>query len=132
MDQPKKKILIVEDEIFISDLYLKAFTESGYEVQVAADGQAGLEMAQNSLPDLVLLDIMLPKMGGITVLAKMKEDNNPAKNIPVYLLTNLGQESIIKEAFKLGAAGYLLKSKYLPNQIVEEVNKFLSRREKLT
>lgn len=125
LNDMKKKILLIEDEIFIRELYEKVLQGAGYDVVPAQDGQEGLEKVRNEKFDLLLLDIMLPKVTGIDVLKEMKKDTNPdVKNLPVYLLTNLGQESIIKEAFKLGANGYLLKAKYLPNQIVTEIDAY--------
>ncbi|MBI4091391.1 response regulator [candidate division WWE3 bacterium] len=120
-----KKILLIEDEIFIRELYEKVLQGAGYEVVGVPDGQEGLNKARAEKYDLILLDIMLPKMTGIDVLKEIKKDpSEELKNTPIYLLTNLGQESIIKEAFKMGANGYLLKAKYLPNQIVNELDAF--------
>lgn len=118
-----KRILLIEDEFFIRDLYERYLSKNGYEVITAVDGEEGLNKAQNEKVDLILLDIMMPKMTGLEVLKKIKEDGALAKDTPVYLLTNLGQESIIKDAFKMGAEGYLLKAKMLPKQIVEEIKK---------
>ncbi len=129
--EPKKTVLIVEDEQFLIDLYRKAFSQRGFTVLETIDGAEGLEKANaNTLIDIILLDIMLPEMDGISVLRKLKESESPAKNIPIFMLTNLGQESVIKEALRIGADGYILKSKYLPNQIVDEVEKFLNDRKK--
>lgn len=126
----KKKVLVVEDEIFIRELYEKVLQGAGYEVTGAQDGQEGLNKAKEGKFDIILLDIMLPKMTGIDVLKEIKKDpDEKLRKIPVYLLTNLGQESIIKEAFKIGADGYLLKAKYLPNQIVSEVDAFFKKAE---
>ena len=126
-----KSTLIIEDEQFLIDLYKKAFSQRGFTVLEAIDGAEGLEKAnENTQVDIILLDIMLPKMDGISVLRKLKESGSPAKNVPVFMLTNLGQESVIKEALRIGADGYILKSKYLPNQVVDEVEKFLNDRKK--
>ena len=126
-----KSTLIIEDEQFLIDLYKKAFSQRGFTVLEAIDGAEGLEKANdNTQVDIILLDIMLPKMDGISVLRKLKENGSPAKDVPVFMLTNLGQESVIKEALRIGADGYILKSKYLPNQVVDEVEKFLNDRKK--
>lgn len=127
MDTPKK-ILLIEDEFFIRDLYERYLKKSGYEVITAVDGEDGLDKALNNQVDLILLDIMMPKMTGIEVLEKIKQDNSIAKATPVYLLTNQVQESIIKEAFKLGAEGYLIKAQLLPKQIVEEIQNIFRNR----
>lgn len=118
-----KKILLIEDEFYIRDLYRMILEKASFEVFLAQDGEEGHKLAQN-LPDLILLDIMLPKMNGIMLLKKLKEDNL-TKNIPVVLLTNLGQEDIIKAAFDSGASGYLLKASLNPNELVKEINIFL-------
>lgn len=126
----KKTALIIEDDQFLLELYEKIFTQRGYEVYDAADGLAGLEKASNTGVDIIILDIMLPKMDGISVLKKLKEDGSPIKETPVYMLTNLGQESVIKEALRLGAEGYIIKSTYLPNQIVDEIDKYFAEHPK--
>ena len=128
-----KRILLIEDEIFIRELYEKVLQGAGYEVVGVQDGMEGLNKAKTEKFDLMLLDIMLPKMTGIDVLKEMKKDpSDEVRKLPVYLLTNLGQESIIKEAFKIGADGYLLKAKYLPNQIVNEIDTFFKNKEAAT
>jgi len=123
MAEKPKKILVVDDEDSVREIYRHEFLNSGYTVVVAADGEEGLLKAGEELPDMILLDIMLPKMSGIEVLRALKE-NKLTKTIPVLLLTNLGEETIIKEGFELGADGYLLKVSYTPAQVVEEVKKF--------
>lgn len=117
------KILLIEDELFVRELYERVLKQAGLEVTSAFDGQAGFELASN-MPDLILLDIMLPKLNGIDVLRKLKADDK-LKNIPVILLTNLGQESVIKEAIKIGAQGYLMKIRVTPYEIVDQVKSFL-------
>lgn len=118
-----KKILLIEDEFYIRDLYRIILERAGFEVLLAQDGEEGYNLAQN-LPDLILLDIMLPKINGVILLKKLKEED-PTKNIPVVILTNLGQEEIIKAAFDTGASGYFLKAGLNPNELVKEVNIFL-------
>ena len=120
----KKKILLIEDEFYISDLYKMLLETAGFEVFLGMDGIEGLKLAEN-LPDLILLDIMLPKMNGMVLLKKLKS-NERLKNIPVVLLTNLGQESIIKSAFEMGASGYLLKARLEPNELAKQVEFFLN------
>ncbi|OGY24018.1 MAG: hypothetical protein A2126_00895 [Candidatus Woykebacteria bacterium GWB1_45_5] len=121
-----KKVLVVDDEDAVREIYKKEFTLAKFNVVVAADGEEGLLKAAEETPDLILLDIMLPKMSGIDVLKSLKQ-NPPTKTIPVLLLTNLGEETIIKEGFELGADGYLLKVSYTPAQVVEECRKFLGK-----
>jgi len=126
---PKKKILIIEDDFFVRDLYDRELTREGFAVSSAEDGPKGLLKAVEEKPDLVLLDIMLPKMSGLDVLKTLKEKEE-TKNVPVVLLTNLGQDSVIREGFSLGAIGYLIKAAYTPTQIIEEVKKFLKENSK--
>ncbi len=120
----KIKLLLVEDDLFIRELYEHALRKAGFEVISAVDGQDALTKVLEN-PALVLLDIMLPKIHGIDVLKKLKADER-TKDIPVVMLTNLGQESIIKEAFKLGALGYLLKMQITPSGLTQNVKKYLS------
>lgn len=119
-----KKVLVIDDEPAVREIYNKEFTNSGFKVVVAADGEEGLLKAGEEVPDLILLDVMLPKMSGIDVLKNLK-NNHLTKAITVLLLTNLGEETIIKEGFEIGADGYLLKVSYTPSQVVEECRKFL-------
>jgi|SRR5690606_11745322 len=125
MTDGKVKILIVEDDLFIRELYERQLSLEGYDVSTAEDGELGLAALSQSVPDLLLLDIMLPKVSGLDVLRTMKAKEE-TKNVPVILLTNLGQDSVIKEGFNLGADGYLIKSAYTPDQIIDEVKKFLA------
>jgi DNA-binding response OmpR family regulator len=125
MPEATQTILIIEDDFFVRDLYDRAFKRKGYNCVTAVDGVEGLAKVKSVNPNIVLLDIMLPKENGIDVLKEIKGPNSAIKGIPVYLLTNLGQEEIIKDAFKIGADGYLLKAKMTPDQVVAEVEAFL-------
>lgn len=120
----KQKILIIEDDFFVRDLYSRELTREGFEIETAADGPEGLLKAAEGKPDLILLDIMLPKTSGLDVLRTLKEKEE-TKDIPVVLITNLGQDSVIREGFSLGAVGYLIKAAYTPTQIIQEVKRFL-------
>jgi len=120
----KKKILIVEDDQDVRELYAEVLRDEGFEVEEAVDGQSGIAKVLEGTYDLLLLDIMLPKFDGLEVLKTIKEKAK-VKGIPVILLTNLGREAIIKEGFSLGADGYLIKSEHTPEEIVDEVKKFL-------
>ena len=122
-----RKILLIEDDVFVSDIYSRELKKSGYEVEVAADGVEGVEKARDNKYDLLLLDIMLPKKTGIDVLKEIRVPGSPAKDLPVYLLTNLGQGSIIKQAIEIGAQGYLLKARVLPSQVLQAVNDFFEK-----
>lgn len=122
-----KKILIVEDEIFISEMYAKVFADNGWGVDTALDGETAITKATTTHFDMILLDIMLPKVTGIDVLKKLREILSASKESPVYMITNLGQEDIMNEAFKLGAVGYIVKSQLTPKDIVQEINSFFEK-----
>lgn len=124
MDSVHKKILLVEDEDFIRELYTRQLTKAGFTVKSAANGQTGLEMLKNETFDLLLLDIMLPGINGLQLLREFKTQN-PNSQMITILLTNLGQESVIKEGFELGAQAYLIKASYTPDQVVNEVKNAL-------
>jgi DNA-binding response OmpR family regulator len=118
-------ILIVEDDKFLQDLYLELLTSENYQVDVADDGEAALEKMNHNEYDLVLLDIMLPKKDGLTVLKELPEDRKP-KVGQIVMLTNLGQEAVVQEGFSLGAVGHLVKSALAPDQVLTEVGRFLA------
>ena len=124
MDPQNKKILLVEDEDFIRDLYVRQLTKAGFQVKSAVDGQTGLDMLRAETFDLLLLDIMLPGINGLQLLREFKTQN-PNSPMITILLTNLGQEAVIKEGFELGAQAYLIKASYTPDQVVNEVKNAL-------
>lgn len=124
-----KKILIAEDDFFIRDIYSRVFSLSGYEVQVAVDGADALDKIKAQPYDMILLDIMMPKMTGIDVLRALRTQDTPAKSTPVFIITNLGQQNVIEEAFKMGMDGYIIKSQVTPQQIVGEINNFFANKE---
>ncbi len=125
MADKKEKVLIVEDDEFLSSLYKELLEEEGYEVDLGKDGEKGLEFAKKGGYDLILLDIMLPKMDGLQVLKELASLN--INNGPIVMLTNLGQDSIVKDALKHGAAGYLIKSSMTPDQVLHEVRVFINK-----
>lgn len=125
VNPPAKKVLLVEDEDSIRDLYNRQLTKSGFIVTSVNNGEAALTSLQSEIFDILLLDIMLPGMNGLEVLREFKT-NSPNSNMKVILLTNLGQEAVIKEGFELGAHAYLIKSSYTPDQIVAEVTNILT------
>ncbi len=120
----KKKVLIVEDEKMLSEMYMTKFNMDGFEVVQAFDGKEGLDKAKTENPDIILLDIIMPKLDGFIVLRELKLDDS-LKKIPVLLLTNLGQEDDIKKGKKLGAEDYFVKANHSPAEIVEKVKKLL-------
>ncbi len=121
-----KKLILIEDEVFIHELYKKMLERSGYMVIGAFDGEEGVKMIrENTDAALVLLDVMLPKMHGIDVLRTVKKSDD-TKMVEVVLLSNLGDESIIQEAMSLGARDYLKKVNVTPRDLVNHVEKYLS------
>lgn len=115
-----KKILLVEDDEFLAELYATKLAIEGYEVFLANDGEKGVKMAKEKNPDLILLDIILPKMDGFEVLSKIKADQE-IKAIPVILLTNLSQKDEVKRGLDLGAADYLIKAHFMPSEVVKKI-----------
>lgn len=122
------KILLIEDDLFIREMYQHIFEKEGYSLDVAEDGAAGITKAEAGDYDLILLDIMLPKKSGIEVLTEFRKPESKLKETPILLLSNLGQESVIQEAYRIGANGYLLKADLLPRQVLERVQDFLAGR----
>lgn len=118
------KILIVEDDQFISKMYTKKFQLAGYEVEVEYDGESGITKMESFLPDVVIMDVMMPKLNGIEALEKMKT-NAKIKHIPVLILTNLSGTEDAQTAVQKGAVEYLVKSDFTPAQIVEKINSII-------
>lgn len=124
MPETKEKILVVEDDKFLIKAYNIKFTRAGFEVITATDGAEGLEMAKKELPKLILLDLMLPKIDGFEFLKRMAADES-LKNIPVIVLSNLGQQTDKERALALGAKEYLIKADYSLDEIIEKSNKYI-------
>ena len=127
MQKDKKiKVLIIEDDSFILEMYKIKFESSNFEVISANDGIKGLKTLEKENPDIILLDVIMPKKDGFSVLKAIK--SNPAlEKIPVILLTNLGQRENIEKGFELGAAGYIIKAHFTPSEIVKKVRDVLEK-----
>ncbi len=123
----KEKILIIEDDRFISKMYQLKLSLDGYTVQVAENGKVGLELSKSFLPDIVLLDILMPEMDGFEVLKNLKATAN-TKDIPVLIMSNLGQEDHIQKGKEMGAVGYIVKTQYTPAKIVEIIKEVLAKK----
>jgi CheY-like chemotaxis protein len=117
-----KKILIIEDEEILLDLLEKKLKNLGYDVFVARDGEAGLKVMRERVPDLILLDIIMPKMGGFEVMEEMKKEEK-LKDIPVIIISNSGQPVELDRAKKLGAKDWLIKTEFDPQEVIEKVAK---------
>ncbi len=120
-----KKVLSIEDDAFLSSLVSGKLIESGFSVISAGTGSDGIAKAKSEKPHLILLDIMLPDMGGFEILEKLKADPETS-TIPVIILSNLGGRDEIERGVKLGASSYLIKSNILPHEVVEMVENQIS------
>lgn len=125
-DSPKKKILIVEDEELLLEMYQEAFEKQGFEVLVATDSQEGLNKAVSEKPDLVLLDILLPGNDGTYFLEQRKESAILGA-IPVVAFSNFDDPHIEKQARNLGIQDYLMKTDYTPQELVKKVSQYLAK-----
>jgi DNA-binding response OmpR family regulator len=123
----KKVILVVEDDVAISDLYAHVLRNAGFEVLTALTGGSGIELIKEHAArlSLILLDIMLPEKNGIEVLQWAKGDER-AKDVPVIILSNLAQDNVIDQAKKIGAIDYIIKMKIDPYALVEKVKQTTS------
>ncbi len=120
------KILIIEDEEVLAKVIQEKLERTGDDVAVAADGNAAITVAQSFLPDIIVLDLLLPKRNGFEVLQILKADQQ-LKMIPVIVVSNLGEESDIKRALSLGAVDYYVKSEHPINEIIEKIKSILIR-----
>ncbi|MBU0647196.1 MAG: response regulator [Patescibacteria group bacterium] len=125
-----KKILIVEDEEVLLDVYKIKFSQTDYQIITAMDGLAGLELARKELPDLILLDLILPKMDGYQVINELKKDKK-TKKIKIYILSNLVQNKEIEKGFQNGVDGFLIKANLTPTQLLNKVNQIFTEEEKI-
>lgn len=126
MKDNKIKILIVEDDEALMEMYKMKFLEEGFDVIAAEDGLDGLETAKKNVPDIILLDIILPKIDGFSVLEELKKDAK-TKDAPVILLSNLGQDSDKEKGKNMGAIDYCVKADLTPMQLVEKVRSYLKK-----
>lgn len=122
--QRKEKILIIEDDKFLNKLYSDKLNRDGFEVSMAISGEEGLSRAIREKPDLVLLDIILPQRSGFDILSELKL-NKATKDIPVVILSNLGQDADVKRGMDLGASDYLIKTDFSITKLGEVVRKNL-------
>ena len=121
-----QKILIIEDDRFLRELMSKKLVGEGYQISEATDGEEGIRSVKSEKPDLVLLDLILPGIDGFEVLTRIKQDPEIAQ-IPVIVLSNLGQKEDIERGIKLGAVDYLIKAHFTPGEIVEKIAAIFSR-----
>lgn len=119
-----RKILIIEDDKFLRELIIRKLVNEGYQTIEATDGEEGVRTAKAEKPDLILLDLILPGIDGFEALARIKKDQETT-NLPVIILSNLGQKEDIERGLKLGAADYLIKAHFSPGEIIEKVASIL-------
>ncbi len=118
-----KKVLCIEDEHFISELYVRALTRAGYEVTVEVDGQRGLELAKTNRFDIILLDLMIPTITGIEILRRLRDSTEtPALKAKIIITTNLEQRDDIRADIERRADGYIVKAEITPHELVEFLN----------
>ncbi len=122
-------VLLIEDDPLLVDIYLTKLKESGFEVDFANDGEKAIEKIREKVPDIILLDLLLPKIDGWGILEKIKEmkRKEPQKfeNLKIMILSNLGQKEDVEKALMLGADKYLIKSQFTPTEVVEEIRKLI-------
>ena len=121
-----KKVLIIEDEQILLELLEKKLVQEGYQVRVAKDGIQGLDKVKEEIPDIILLDIVMPKMGGFEVMEKLHKDDRFSK-IPIIIISNSGQPVEIDLAQKLGAIDWLIKTDFDPQEVIEKVLKQIGK-----
>lgn len=123
-DEKKKHVLIVEDDTFLENIYKTKFEMEGFRVTIVDNGGSALEEVKKKKPDIILLDILLPKLDGFAVLDLLKAEKE-VKDIPVILLTNLGQKDDVEKGLEIGAVDYLIKAHFKPSEVVDKVRKVL-------
>jgi len=124
MTDEKIYVLIVEDDVFLADIYKKKFEMEGFKVSVSDNGEKAISDIAKKSPDIVLLDILLPKLDGFAVLEHLKADK-ATSGVPVILLTNLGQKDDVEKGLEMGAVDYLIKAHFKPSEVVDKVKKVL-------
>lgn len=118
MDKAAKKVLCIEDEQFISDLYTRALVKAGYDVTVESDGERALEQARTNAFDIILLDLMIPNMTGMEILGHLRRDVPDLKS-KVIITTNLEQHEEAREQLESQADGYIIKANVTPRELVD-------------
>jgi len=125
-----KKLLVVEDDPFLSDIYNTKLKQAGFEVDLAMTGEECMQKLADGKYDLMVLDIVLPQLDGWEVMSRIKElrrqNSNPALNsLKIIILSNLGQKEEIRKGLDLGADGFMIKAHFTPSEVAEEINKTL-------
>jgi CheY-like chemotaxis protein len=127
MSEQPRRILVAEDDRFLRKAAEMALKRHGYTVLTAADGEEALEAARSALPDLILLDLIMPKLNGFDVLQALKKEA-PTAQIPVIVLSNLGQDRDVQQAMHAGATAYFIKTDLSLHALVQRVEETLAAR----
>ena len=123
---PTPTILLIEDDDFLLTMYKMKLELENFKVITATNGENGLRMIREKKPDLILLDLVLPKMSGFEIMKELKKDKELWK-IPVIMLTNLSQKDDVQKGFNLGAQEYLIKVHFLPSEVISKIRKILEK-----
>jgi len=127
MEKIEKTVLIVEDDPSLREMLKKKFEEKGYRVEEAENGEKAIEKAKEIVPNIILLDVILPKKDGYEVIREIRADKS-VSNMPILLLTNLESSADVDKALRLGVTNYLVKSDYTLEEVVEKVREMLERK----
>ncbi len=122
-----QNILVVEDDEFISEIIARKLEKSGFSISLAHDGQEAIDQLAKSTPDIVLLDILLPKVNGLEVLKSIRSKPE-TKQLPVLVFSNLGSKEEIKTAMDLGATEYMVKASYTIDELIKKINQILNKK----
>ena len=118
------KILVVDDDPFILDIYVMKFKEQGFQIDTAIDGKMALDRIEAGKPDIILLDVVMPKMDGFDVIKKLQE-NKSSHRFKILFLTNFGQKEDVERGMLMGADGYIIKAHFTPSEVVAKVKEML-------
>lgn len=121
-----KKILVIDDNLFIREVYEDILNQEGYDVDSASDGEEGLQKLQKGGYDLTLLDVNMPKLDGLGILKSLLEKPSLEKNGPIILLTNSTPDAVVREGLKIGASSYFIKADLAPDQLLNQIKQQLS------
>ncbi|HSX57669.1 MAG TPA: response regulator [Candidatus Saccharimonadales bacterium] len=123
MEQEPKKILIIEDDQFIRDLYVHQLKKSGYNISSTPSGQEGLEALGKNNYDLLMLDLNIPDVSGFQILEHLQK--NPKEGMPILILSNVAQDEFVNKGLEMGASAFIIKSNYTPDRVVAEVKSLI-------
>jgi CheY-like chemotaxis protein len=120
-----KRVIVIDDDLYIRELYVEVVKSAGYTVDAAANGEDAYNKLKNGGYDLILLDIMMPKMDGLQIMDALHKNPPPEKNGPILLLTNLDHEPLVKDALGKGASAFIIKADITPEILLQQVKKYL-------